>query len=598
MTVPEQHTPPVHACAAGSVSHAHAGDALEPAVLLHTQLTPELADALSEPELRVDVHADGPGSPTLTIRVLAEEHAVAWQVPIAPLVAALPGQLGDDGRVVLLAVIDGEPEPGFWARPVDCEHLSAELQLPVTDLVEALHGRLISWLAGDLEELLHLDAHDRAMEHSPAQTVANAVLASYRGDLAAQQHTTHLARALEHAPDDVAVELGARLCAGLAAAVELADAAALTAVRDRVGPFESEVLRLLDELPRALSAASAAEQVDVTMTHVVAGADRDDAVRAAVTLAAGLARQVLGVDRPDDEVLGRLGMVDDAGLLRLAHLWLRLATAAAGVPSRDGAAAAELTSLVQEQGAAGAQWLRSQATTLARLGEEVAGRQRDRVAAPVRAVEQLLTDRSGRRDRAAVGACLTLARFVRDRADLGPGIWLTLAEESAAEAVGRAVAAGAGTDVGAGLLLELIEDDVEEPELLEALICATSHIALRIDPHADPVLRRAQLAEIVAAVPERGGRWLVDACLREAHEHDPMAADLVPLLGPPVVGDPDRAATRAGRFVVVRDGFAVLLAVTDSLGEEAGLSRDQVLSMVLANALTTHGLLRRPADAP
>ena len=34
-------------------------------------------------------------------------------------------------RMVLLAVMDAEPEDGFWAQPVDCERLSAELQLPV-----------------------------------------------------------------------------------------------------------------------------------------------------------------------------------------------------------------------------------------------------------------------------------------------------------------------------------------------------------------------------------------------------------------------------------------------------------------------------------
>ena len=42
--MPEQHFPPVHACAAGAVLHAHAGSTLEPAVVLHTLLPPVAAE--------------------------------------------------------------------------------------------------------------------------------------------------------------------------------------------------------------------------------------------------------------------------------------------------------------------------------------------------------------------------------------------------------------------------------------------------------------------------------------------------------------------------------------------------------------------------
>jgi hypothetical protein len=92
---PEQFTPPVYACVAGTVLHGHASDTLEPGVLLFTFLPPGAADDLAGASRRVDVHADGPGASTATVRVLAGETALSWQLPLAPLVAALPGQSGD-----------------------------------------------------------------------------------------------------------------------------------------------------------------------------------------------------------------------------------------------------------------------------------------------------------------------------------------------------------------------------------------------------------------------------------------------------------------------------------------------------------------------
>ena len=252
MTAPEQHSPPVYAFAAGAVLHAHAGDTLEPAVLLHTFLPPGLGESLSAPGVRVDVHGDGASSGTVTVRVLAGGASLSWQLPVAPFVAALPGQPGDEGRMVLLAVVDAEPEPSFWARPADCDALAAELQIPVADLVEALQGRLTPWLADDLAGLLHDDEHDRAVDRSPAQTLATAVLAHYRGDLDASSATTRLVRAIELAPDDYSVELGALLCAALVQALDAATPAHRAAVQEATGPFESEALRLLTELPPAL----------------------------------------------------------------------------------------------------------------------------------------------------------------------------------------------------------------------------------------------------------------------------------------------------------------------------------------------------------
>ncbi len=559
-------------------------------MLLHTSLPPDSL-ALAELSTRVDVHADGPGSETVTVRALTGDVALSWHVPVAPLVAALPGQLGDDGRMVLLAVIDAGPEEGFWARPVDCADLVAELPLPVADLVEALRGRLIPWLSGDLEELLHLDAHDRAVEHSPAQTVANAVLAAYRGDLEAEQSTTHLARALVHAPEGVMVEMGGRLCAALATAVRLASPQAVEAVVARTGPFEGEALRLLDQLPAALAAAQPGEQVEVTMEHVVAGQDRDESVRAAVAVTAGLARAVLGPEAAGETVLRQLGMVDDAGLARLGGAWVRMARAAAGPVRADAEHSDAVVGLLRAEGPAGAQWLRGTASVLARLAEQVLGRQRGRVTAPLERVQALLADPAADPVTEDVLACLSLARTVRQRGSLGPAVWWTGRPRAAASAVGAAYVTlppGLDDQTAADLLLELLEEDVSAPELLDVLVCATSHLLLMVDPEADPVLRTAQLAQLRQdALP--GDRWLLDAVLHGAPEHDPVAADLRPLLGPGPA-DPDRQAERAGRAGVLGAGLRVLARLGVEMFEETRLSAQDLLGLVLPTSLETHEL--------
>ena len=252
VSTPELHRPPVYACHAGAVLHAHSADTLEPAVVLWTYLPPESSERVDALDARVDVHSDGPGAPTLTVRVLAEGHSLSWQLPIAPFVAALPGQPGDDGRMVLLALMDAEPEEQFWAQPVDCERLSAELQIPVTDLVDALRGRLTPWLSDDVDLLLHDDAHEHAADRSPAQTLASAVLAHYHRDLAADEASGKLLRAFDYAHKDFAAELGARLCLALATAVTVAGPDGVAQVVEQTGPFEPEVTRLLTEVPAAL----------------------------------------------------------------------------------------------------------------------------------------------------------------------------------------------------------------------------------------------------------------------------------------------------------------------------------------------------------
>ena len=599
VTAPEQHSPPVYAFAAGAVLHAHAADTLEPAVLLHTFLPPGLGEALGAPGVRVDVHGDGAGSGTVTVRVLAGSASLSWQLPVAPFVAALPGQPGDEGRMVLLAVVDAEPEPSFWARPADCEALAAELQIPVSDLAEALHGRLTPWLADDLAGLLHDDEHDRAVDRSPAQTLATAVLAHYRGDLDASSATTRLVRAIELAPEEYSVELGALLCAALVQALDATGPAQRAAVLQATGPFETEALRLLTDLPPALEAAGPAERIDTTMQLMLAGADREETLRAGVSTVARLAREALGTDLPDEEVLQRLGMLDDAGLARLARLWVDLAAAVSAAPGTEDGLIDALALRVCDQGVPGSTWLRSTAVVLAGTAVELAGRRADAVTAPLQVVRKLVsTEPSLDVAGAAEGlrACLVLARFVRQRGAVGPGRWLQAPVTAAVTATSSALTEGLDREVAVDLLDELLEDDVEGPDLLDGFVCATAQLLAEVDPRGDDALRRAQVAELLQSLPAgpRGGRWLLTALLREAPAHDPGALDLTASLPSDAGVDPDKAAARAGRGGMLRLGLECLEALATSFGEEAVMPREELLGVVLPTALVEHDLLRRP----
>lgn len=606
MSTPEQHRPPVYACAAGAVLHAHAAATLEPAVLLYTFLPTGGADRLDALEAKVDVHGNGPGSPTLTVRVLSEGQSVSWQLPIAPFVAALPGQPGDDGRMVLLGVLDAEPEQGFWAEPVDCERLAAELQLPVTDLVDALRGRLTPWLADDVDLLLHDDAHEHAADLSPAQTLASAVLAHYRQDLEADAAVARVVRAFDFAPQDFQAELGARLCIALATAVAAAGAAGVTAVLEQTGPFEPEVLRLLSDLPPVLAAADpSADESEAAASVLLAGPDHAESLRAAVSAVARLARSAFGTDLAGAEVLRRLSMVDDAGQLRLADLWVELAGAVAGAPSGDPTVAAGLAARVAAEGAPGGAWLRSTAAAVGSLALEVAGRSRSQVAEPIRALEVFLADRpelgattSSTTAAAALERVLALARFARSRAGVGPGRWRQVPVEAAAAALGSGLSHGLERELAVDLLVELLEDDVEGPDVLEAFVCATAQLLIELDPMESPESTALQVPELLAAVQggPRGARWLMAACLREAPEHDPAAADLRPWLPSETAADVDRLASKAGVRAVMAAGLQVLEALTGVLGTSLGVPREEALSQVLPSALLEHDLLQGPAD--
>ena len=606
MTAPEQHRPPVYACAAGAVLHAHAASTLEPAVLLYTFLPSGAGDRLDALDAKVDVHGDGPGSATLTVRVLSEGQSVSWQLPIAPFVAALPGQPGDDGRMVLLGVLDAEPEQGFWAEPVDCERLAAELQLPVTDVVDALRGRLTPWLADDVDLLLHDDAHEHAADLSPAQTLATAVLAHYRQDLEAEQAVTRVVRAFDYAPTDFRAELGARLCIALATAVEAAGRAGVDAVLEQTGPFEPEVLRLLTELPPVLAASDpSADESEAAAGVLLAGPDSAESLRAAVSAVARLARSAFGSDLPGPEVLRRLSMVDDAAQLRLAQLWVELAGAVIGPAAADPRTAADLGRRVEAEGAPGGAWLRSTAVTVGAVALEVAGRSRSQVAEPVRALDAFLADRPSlgattRADTAAaaVERVLVLARFARTRAGTGPGAWRQVPVEAAAAALGSGLSGGLNRDLAVDLLVELLEDDVEGPDVLEAFVCATAQLLVELDPMEAPEVTAMQVPELLSAVPggPRGARWLMAACLREAPEHDPAAADLRAWLPADAAVDVDRVATKAGVRAVMSAGIVCLEALVSVLGSTLGVPREEALGVVLPAALLEHELLQGPAD--
>ena len=602
MSTPELHRPPVYACHAGAVLHAHSADTLEPAVVLWTFLPSSSSELVDSGEARVDVHSDGPGATTLTVRVLVEGQSLAWQLPIAPFVAALPGQPGDDGRMVLLALMDAEPEEQFWAAPVDCERLSAELQIPLSDLTDALRGKLTPWLADDVDLLLHDDAHEHAADRSPAQTLATAVLAHYRGDLAAEESSARLLRAFDYAHKDYAGELGARLCVALATACVLAGQDGVRQVLEQTGPFEPEVSRLLTGVPAVLRPDDpTADDADATANVLLAGSDSGEAVKAAVMCVARLARVALGEGVPDEELLRRLSMVSDAGQARLAGLWVDLAVAAAGQSDTDVLLASDLASRIEAEGPPGGAWLRSTAASLGAFALEVSGRGVSRVSEPVRELDAFLSTRLRAGESvpaetavAAVRHCLSLARFVRSRAGIGPGAWRQVPVDSAAQAVGTALARGLSADVAVDLLDELLESDVDGADVLEACVCATAQLLVELDPH-DPTETVGERVRTLVGETPKASRWLLLACLSEAPEHDPAATDLRSYL-PSVstAADSTRQAAKSSRRAVLTSGLTVLGDLAGIVGESLGIPREELLALVLPAALMEHDLLSLP----
>jgi hypothetical protein len=500
--------------------------------------------------------------------------------------------------MVLLAVMDAEPEDGFWAQPVDCERLAAELQLPVTDLVDALRGRLTPWLADDVELLLHDDAHEHAADLSPAETLATAVIAHYRGDLEAEQASTRLLRAFEYAPKDFQAELGTRLCRALATAVVVAGPEAVTTVLEQTGPFEPEVSRLLTEL-RSLTAEpfEAEAATDATAGVVLSGTETAESIKAAVASVARLARVAFGPDVQPQDLLRQLAMASDATQYRLAGLWVDLAVAANGSPDTDPVVASELASRVHEEGAVGAEFLQRTAATLGAYAME--GKPSTRVAEPLKALDRVLSSplppagpMPVELANEGIRSCLALARFVRTRRGVGPGGWRVVPVESAAQAVGQAHARGLETELAVDLLDELLADDVQGPDLLEVFVCAIAQVLVEVDPLDSPDVMQARVTELV----DRAG-WLMAACLQEAPDHDPAASDVrdyLPREARVGVEEADRLALKAGRRGVMAKGFACIDAFASVVGNGLGLTRDELFVLVLPGALVEHDVLLGP----
>ncbi len=322
------------------------------------------------------------------------------------------------------------------------------------------------------------------------------------------------------------------------------------------------------------------------MELVLAASDRDEGVRAAVRVVALLARASLGPDLDGQQVLARLEMVDDAGELRLARLWVDLALAAAGDPHvADG-----LADRVLAEGPPGTIWLRATAHALAAAALRVTGRRVERLLPLLRDAQEGDDSQAAAR----VRACVELARFARGRAGVGPASWLLLPPPAGASAALGALLDGVDQEAVVDLVVELLEDDVEPAELLDGLVCATASLLVGLDPQQDEAVRRLQVADLLSAVPggPRGARWLLVALLRLAPEHDPLAADLRPLLPDDRGVDPDRAAERLGRPGLVRAGLECLAAMQQVLGDEADLPLEELYRDVLPDALVEHALLR------
>ncbi|MEO6882133.1 MAG: hypothetical protein ABI181_14460, partial [Mycobacteriaceae bacterium] len=301
----------------------------------------------------------------------------------------------------------------------------------------------------------------------------------------------------------------------------------------------------------------------------------------------------------DDELLLTMAMVDDAGQLRLAGLWLLMGQAVINGVDADVATVAEVTLGVQKAGEPGEAWLRRAAEALVADTQEVAGRAAHRISAPLVLVKDILAEEAREQDPAPlVHGCLQLARFVRARAGIGPGTWVELPLPAAVQALGASLAVSSAVEQGVAggtdleLLAGLMEPDLEPVETLDAFVCATAQLLVQasMEPGIDLAV---PVAEALGAV-RSAARWLLVGVLRSAHEHDPGSPDLTPVLADEPDRDLDRVAARAGVPALLRDGVHVLGALADALGPRAGVTREEVFALVLPSALAEHDLLRRP----
>ena len=390
------------------------------------------------------------------------------------------------------------------------------------------------------------------------------------------------------------------MCAALATAVVVAGPTAVDTVLEQTGPFEPEVTRLLTELrdlPSDPFDADAASEAAAAV--VLSSAETGESIKGAVAAIARLARVAFGPDTPADDLLRQLAMASDSTQYRLASMWVELAVAAGGSADTDPVVASELASRIADEGAVGAEFLRSTAAVLAAYALELSGKPSGRMAGALKSVDQLLATRLPAAapmpvevGTEGIRGCLALARFIRTRGGIGPGSWRTIPVESAAQAVGLALAGGLDADTAVDLLDELLAEDVQGPDMLEVFVCAIAQLLVEVDPLDSPDVMQTRVTELVSR-----SDWLMAACLQEAPDHDPAATDVrdyLPRDSRLNVEEADRLALKAGRRGVMARGFACIDAFAAVVGDGIGLTRDELFALVLPGALVEHDVLLGP----
>jgi hypothetical protein len=182
---------------------------------------------------------------------------------------------------------------------------------------------------------------------------------------------------------------------------------------------------------------------------------------------------------------------------------------------------------------------------------------------------------------------------VRVRAALGPGSWRQVPVSAAALAVARASAMGLDASLAVDLLEQLLAEDVDAVDLVEAVVCATAQLLVEIDPLEPEDALRDRVDAALHGLPDgnKGSRWLMLAALREAPQHDQAATDLTPVLPRDNV-DVDRVAEKVGRTGMLRAALQSLEAVSRLVPEIPGLPREEMLAMAWHGALVEHDMLQ------
>jgi hypothetical protein len=163
---------------------------------------------------------------------------------------------------------------------------------------------------------------------------------------------------------------------------------------------------------------------------------------------------------------------------------------------------------------------------------------------------------------------------------------------SAALAVSRAASNGLDPSLSVDLLEQLLADDVDAVDLVEAVVCATAQLLVEIDPMEPEDALRDRVDAALSGMPDgnKGSRWLLLAALREAPQHDQAATDLSAVL-PREQVDVDRVAEKMGRTGVLRAALQSLEAVSGLMPDIPGLPREEMLAMAWHGALVEHDML-------